>query len=69
MAWSWERMFLFILFSLLAFWPHSFLVLLGKELLLLVWKIMIAFPAVTSSREDSDVELNDSISLEETRNR
>ena len=54
-------MFLFISFDLLAFRSHSFLVLLGRELLLLVQKIMSAFPAITSSREENDVELDGGI--------
>ena len=56
-----ERVFFFIPFVLLAFRPHSFVALLGRELLLL--KFMSAFPVFTRLREESDVELNVGISL------
>ena len=58
MAWLWEHVFLFILFGLLLFRSHSYLVLLGRELLVLLQKIMSAFPAVVSLREGSHVWLD-----------
>ena len=46
----WERVFLFILFNLSAFLPHSYLVLL-RDLLVLVQEVMSAFHVVMSLRE------------------
>ena len=51
MSWSWERVFLFSLFSCIAFRPHSYLVMSVRELLVLIQKIMSVCPVFVNLRE------------------